>query len=107
MSHLPTPPDDNPEMQEAAYLWDDVLLDGERRHVWLSVYRCVLGWRRTGNVEYLTGLGLSIDSMVILERNQPGAHERIRNGPRTIEEAGGAVSIDEARALLRLGSTAV
>lgn len=105
MTHLPTPPDDDPEMQEAAYLWDDVLLDDERRNVFLSVYRCVLAWHRTGNVEYLTGLGLSIDSMVILERNQPGVHEKIRNAPRTAAEAGGAMSAAEVRAMLRELST--
>lgn len=101
MSHLSAPSADDPEVVEAMAFYDDVLTEDERREVYRSLFRCTLGWARTGNPEYLTGLGLSVRSMVILERNQPGVHEKLRNAPKTAAEAGGAMSIAEVREILR------
>lgn len=75
-----TPPVDDPQVAEAMRVYDGILNDTERREVFRSMYRAVLAYDRTQDVDHLARLSLSVKDMVLLEQ-QPGFTEA-RRAPR-------------------------
>lgn len=91
---------DDPEILEALTVYDN-LNDQERREIFRNFYRTVTAFSRSADVDYLLVFAKSVRWMVIYESKHPEVREKIRNGPRTAREAGGAADFQEVYKLLR------
>ena len=88
-------------MDQAMRVYDEALTDAERREVFRSIYRAVTAYRQSSDVDHLVRVAESIEGMVVHETNRPGLHERMRNAPKTAQEAGGIADTAEVLRLLR------
>jgi hypothetical protein len=82
-------------------VYDQTLNDTERREVFRTLYGAVATYRQSSNIDHLLVLAESVEGMVVNEINQPGTIEKIRNRPRTVEEAGGFADSEEVLRLLQ------
>lgn len=91
---------DDPEIVEAMKVYDN-LNDAERREIFRNLCRSVTAFSRTSRIDYLMEFAKSVRGMMILESKHPEVRDKIRNAPRTADEAGGAVDFSEVYRLLR------
>jgi len=99
VAHPGTPAKDDPQVNAAMSVWD-YLNDAERRETFRTVYRHILAYKQTRDLNHLLRGAESVDLMIRLDSAHPERRDQIRDatGPRWMTLADPA----EVEALIRL-----
>jgi hypothetical protein len=86
-------------IDDAMRLWDRLNTD-QQRNVYRTICEGIAEYQRTSRLVHLRHLAWDVQCMVVHHTNQPDLLDRMRNRPRTIEEAGGLADTTEVFRLL-------